>query len=71
MEKISIKGVAIGSITDIVLTNVVTFPLVIYVFISQHLVGLPPEKMTAIVTNTNPRPNRTDAGAGDRALGTQ
>ena len=37
MKRISLKGVAIGSITDILSTNVVMFPVVIYVLASAGL----------------------------------
>lgn len=37
MKRISLKGVAVGSITDILSTNVVMFPVVIYVLASAGL----------------------------------
>ena len=37
MKRVSLKGVAIGSITDILSTNVVLFPVQIYVVISSGL----------------------------------
>ena len=42
MHRISLKGVAIGNITDIVATYVVMLPLMIYFAVSS---GLPPAKI--------------------------
>lgn len=41
MRKISLKGVAIGNVTDIVFTNIVLIPLIIYVMASSGLTTQP------------------------------
>ncbi len=45
MAKISVKGVLIGSITDIVLTIIFVVPLMLYVVIAKNLVDVPPEQL--------------------------
>src|SRR5262245_22156127 len=50
MTRISLKGVAIGNIVDIVSTYVVVLPLMIYVLISSKS-GLPPDHVAASVTD--------------------
>lgn len=46
MKNGSIKGVVIGSVTDILATNIVTLPLVIYVMVTRNLSSLPSEQMS-------------------------
>jgi len=41
MKRVSLKGVAIGSITDILSTNIVLFPVQIYILVSS---GLSPDQ---------------------------
>jgi hypothetical protein len=41
MKKISIKGVLIGAIVDIVSTNILMIPLIIYVLVSNDFINLP------------------------------
>ena len=45
MQKVSIKGVLIGGVTDIVATNILFFPLMVYAMITKGLLELPPEEM--------------------------
>lgn len=40
MKRISLKGVAIGSIVDIVATNIVVLPVMVYILISSEPSGL-------------------------------
>lgn len=49
LKNISIKGIVIGSITDIVTTNVLTIPLVAYVMISKNINSLPKEQVSNAV----------------------
>ena len=47
MKKISILGVLIGGIVDIVSTNVLAFPFILYVMITRvNFLGMPPEEAT-------------------------
>jgi len=47
--KVSIKGVAVGSITDIVSTNLAMLPLIIYITFSHAIVGEKPDQVTHMV----------------------
>lgn len=49
IKRISIKGVAIGAITDIVSTNIVMIPLVVYIMLGPIKAGVPKEKIMGIV----------------------
>jgi hypothetical protein len=49
MERISLKGVVIGNITDIVATNLVVLPVMIYVLISAMSSGPAADSATEIV----------------------
>lgn len=46
MKKISPKAVLIGSVTDIVATNLVTFPFMIYVVATRNLASLPKDQVS-------------------------
>jgi hypothetical protein len=46
MKSISLKGVAIGAVLDIVLTNIVTLPLMIYIMASLNSAGVPSDKVS-------------------------
>lgn len=52
MKKISIKGVVIGSVTDIVATNIVTIPLVVYVMTTSNLSTLPKDQLSNALVHT-------------------
>ena len=41
MNKISIKGIAIGGLLDVVLTNILALPLSMYVVVSSNVLSLP------------------------------
>src|SRR5262245_53379507 len=47
MKRTSLKGVAVGSITDIVSTNIVLLPVMIYILASS---GLPSDRIAGSVT---------------------
>jgi hypothetical protein len=49
MKRISIKGVAIGNIVDIVSTNLILFPLILYLVASSRT-GSPPDHATGSST---------------------
>jgi len=49
MKKISILGILVGGITDIVLTNVVALPIIIYVVATSNLRGIPREQLSAAI----------------------
>ena len=49
MQKVSVVGVAIGGVIDIVATNLVAFPFVLYVMTSRGLLNLPKPEMTVQV----------------------
>jgi len=46
MRKISIVGAGIGGVVDIVATNVVSLPVVMYVMVSQGLMNVPKAELT-------------------------
>ncbi len=46
MGKVSFKGVFVGGITDIVATNVLAVPLIVYVIAAFGLSHLPPGRMS-------------------------
>ena len=50
MKRISIKAVIIGSITDIVVTNLFTFPLIIYVSVTHNLHSMPKDQISKALT---------------------
>lgn len=50
MSKVSVKGVLVGGIIDIVATNILAIPLVIYVMIKYDLVHTPEHQMQAAIT---------------------
>ncbi len=49
IKKASIKGILLGAITDIVSTNVVVIPVIIYVIHTQTVMGVPVEKAVSLV----------------------
>lgn len=49
MKGISIKGVAIGSVTDIVATNLITIPIVIYVMATRDFSSVPEEQLSTAI----------------------
>jgi len=49
MKRISLKGVAIGAVTDIVTTNILMLPLIIYVMASLNSAGVPSDKISGTV----------------------
>ncbi len=52
MKKVSLKGVIVGSVTDIVATNLITIPLVIYVAISHNLTAIPKDQISSVLMQT-------------------
>lgn len=52
MGKISLKGVVIGGITDIVATNILAIPLIAYVIAAFGLSHLPPDQMSIAIVST-------------------
>ena len=52
MKRISLKGVIIGSITDIVATNILALPLIIYIAATSHLSALPKEQISNELVQT-------------------
>ncbi len=52
MKRISFKGVVLGSITDIVATNILSIPLIVYVTATRHLVSIPKEQLTEVLLQT-------------------
>ncbi|HKK05135.1 MAG TPA: hypothetical protein VKA50_04735 [Gammaproteobacteria bacterium] len=49
MKRISIKGVVLGGIADIVATNLLTIPLVVYVARQIDLAQFPPNQMSHMI----------------------
>jgi drug/metabolite transporter superfamily protein YnfA len=49
LRKISIKAVLIGGFVDIAASALLGFPLLIFVIVSRHFVGLPPEQLKQAV----------------------
>jgi hypothetical protein len=49
MSKLSIKGILIGAITDVVATNIFLIPLVIYIVATGDLSGMPEAKMQSAI----------------------
>ena len=47
MKKISIKGVLVGGVTDIVATNILTLPILIYATNKLDLARASPEQLQA------------------------
>ncbi len=47
MKKISFKGVIIGSILDIVASNVIAIPLMLYVTFTHNLAAIPKDQLSA------------------------
>lgn len=43
MKRISLKGVAIGNIADIVSTNVILLPVILYIIVASSTSGSPPD----------------------------
>ncbi len=52
MKKISFKAVILGSITDIVATNVLTIPLLVYVVVTRNLASVPREQFADVLLQT-------------------
>jgi hypothetical protein len=50
--KVSVKGVLVGGITDVVLSSILGIPFVIYVMASHDLLKLPKEQVSATLTAT-------------------
>jgi hypothetical protein len=50
LKKISYKGVVIGSVTDIVTTNILAIPFVVYVMTTRHLGTLPKDQIAGALT---------------------
>ena len=46
MRRISIEAVLIGAIVDIVSTNILSIPLMVYVVATRHLTALPKEQIS-------------------------
>jgi hypothetical protein len=46
LREVSIKGVAIGSVVDIVATNLVAIPLVVYVTATHNLAEIPKDQVS-------------------------
>ncbi|MDD2775033.1 MAG: hypothetical protein PHU06_03665 [Gallionella sp.] len=52
MNKISFKGVVLGSITDIVATNILVIPLILYITATRHLDSIPKEQFSEVLLQT-------------------
>jgi hypothetical protein len=52
LKKISLMGVVVGSITDIVSTNILTVPLIIYVMATRQLSSIPKEQLSEVLLQT-------------------
>jgi len=52
LNKVSLKGVLIGSVTDIVATNLVMLPFIIYVTTTQNLGSVPKDQISSVVIGT-------------------
>lgn len=52
MNKVSLKGVVLGSITDIVGTNILTIPLIVYITATRHLDSIPEEQFSEVLLQT-------------------
>lgn len=50
MRKLSLKGIAVGAIADIVLTNIAALPLMFFIIHSLKAANVPHEQMSAAVT---------------------
>jgi len=51
MKKVSILGVLIGGIVDIVSTNILAFPFILFVLVTRvDFLGMPPEEATKALT---------------------
>jgi len=50
LRNVSIKGVVIGSITDIVTTNLLALPVVFYVVATHNFSQIPKEQISSILT---------------------
>ena len=51
MSKVSLKGVTIGAVTDIVATGILAIPLMIYVVVRFDLVQTPRDQATGAITS--------------------
>lgn len=51
MNKVSLKGVIIGSILDIVVSIILQFPVMVYALASLHLTSLPHEQIAPALMN--------------------
>ncbi|MDD4962701.1 MAG: hypothetical protein PHI11_02145 [Gallionella sp.] len=52
MNKLSLKGVALGSITDIVASNILVIPLIIYVVATRQLASLQSDQFAEALLQT-------------------
>jgi len=52
MKKISIKGVVIGSVTDIVATNILFFPVGLYIASTRNFGVIPKEQLSRALMET-------------------
>ena len=70
MKKISIKGVLVGGVTDIVATNILTLPILIYATNKLDLARASPEQLQAALhANTSLYALQLLIGFGCSALG--
>jgi len=49
MGRVSLKGVVIGSVTDIVTTSLLTVLLAIYVIVTRNLLGIPKDQVSKVL----------------------
>jgi lysozyme family protein len=52
MRQLSVKGIVLGGITDIVATNIVAFPIIIIAALRANALDLPKEEQTRAVIDT-------------------
>jgi putative membrane protein (TIGR04086 family) len=57
MNKLSIKGIFLGGLADVIATNILSLPLIVYISMTLSIAHLPRDQMQQAVTtalNTNP-----------------
>jgi hypothetical protein len=52
LKRISFKGVVLGSITDIVATNILAIPLIVYITATRHLASIPKDQLSGVLLQT-------------------
>jgi len=52
LKRISFKGVLLGSITDIVATNILAIPLIVYITATRHLALIPKDQLSGVLLQT-------------------